>query len=117
MTLTGSIAQINTTLAAANNVGYRGVADFNGSDTLTITTNDHGNSGIDPGLSGTATSEQDTDTVSITVTAVNDAPVATITPVSYAATEQVGLTLKNTGISISDVDAGSGSMTVTLAVA
>ena len=116
VTLTGSIAQINTTLAAANNVGYRGVADFNGSDTLTITTNDHGNSGIDPGLSGTATSEQDTDTVSITVTAVNDAPVATITPVSYAATEQVSLTLKNAGLSISDVDAGSGSMTVTLAV-
>ena len=55
--------------------------------------------------------------MSITVTAVNDAPVATITPVSYAATEQTSLTLKGTGLSISDVDAGSGSMTVTLAVA
>ena len=117
VTLTGSITEINTTLAAVNNVVYRGVADFNGNDTLTITTNDHGNTGIDPGLSGTATSEQDTDTVSITVTAVNDAPVATITPVSYAATEQTSLTLKGTGLSISDVDAGSGSMTVTLAVA
>ena len=116
VTLTGSVAQINTTLAAINNVVYKGDVDFNGSDTLTITTNDHGNTGIDPGLSGTATSEQDSDTVSITVTAVNDAPVATITPASYAKTEQAALNLKNNGLSISDVDAGSGSMTVTLAV-
>src|SRR5256885_749119 len=56
------------------------------------------------------------DTATINITAVNDAPVATITPTSYAATEQTALTLKNTGLSISDVDAGSGSMSVTLAV-
>ena len=52
----------------------------------------------------------------ITVTTVNDAPTATITPASYAATEQVALTLKNTGLSISDADAAAGSMTVTLSV-
>ena len=63
VTLTGSIAQINTTLAAINNVVYKGVLDFNGSDTLTITTNDHGNTGIDPGLTGTASSEQDSELV------------------------------------------------------
>ena len=45
-----------------------------------------------PGLSDTST---------INITAVNDAPVATITPTSYAATEQTALTLKNTGLSIS----------------
>ena len=116
VTLTGSVAQINATLAAANNVIYRGTSDFNGSDALTITTNDHGNTGIDPGLSGAGNSEQDTDTVSITITAVNDAPVATITPVSYAATEQTAVSLKANGLSISDADAGSSSMTVTLAV-
>jgi hypothetical protein len=54
--------------------------------------------------------------VAITVTAVNDAPVATITPASYAATEQTSLTLKGTGLSVSDVDAGSGSATATLSV-
>ena len=42
--------------------------------------------------------------------------MATITPASYAKTEQVALNLKNNGLSISDVDAGSGSMSVTLAV-
>ena len=52
----------------------------------------------------------------ISVAAVNDPPVATITPATYAATEQVALTLKNTGLSISDVDAAAGSMSVTLSV-
>lgn len=51
-----------------------------------------------------------------TVAAVNDAPVATITPTSYNATEQTALTLKGSGLSISDVDAASGSMTATLSV-
>ena len=45
MTLTGTLAQINTTLAAANNVVYRGVPNFNGSDTLTVSTSDGGNTG------------------------------------------------------------------------
>src|SRR5207249_3431055 len=56
------------------------------------------------------------DTATINITAVNDAPVATITPTSYAATEQVALSLKNNGLSVSDVDAGSASITVTLSV-
>ena len=57
-----------------------------------------------------------TKAVAITVTNVNDAPVATITSATYAATGQTSLTLKGTGLSISDEDAGSGSMTVTLSV-
>ena len=70
---------------------------------------DNGNTGTGGDLVSTATS-------TINITAVNDAPVATITPASYSNTEQVALNLKNNGLSISDVDAGSGSMTVTLAV-
>ena len=79
------------------------------SSTLTLTVHDNGNTGTGGDLVSVATS-------TINITAVNDAPVATITPVSYAATEQTSLTLKGTGLSISDVDAGSGSMSVTLAV-
>ena len=63
VTLTGTVAQINTTLAAANNVVYKGVANFNGSDTLTVLTNDAGNTGTGGPL-------PDSDTVAITVTAV-----------------------------------------------
>ena len=56
------------------------------------------------------------DTASLVVTAVNDAPVATITPLTYAATEQVNLTLHGTGLSVADVDAGAASLTATLSV-
>ena len=80
VTLTGSQTAIDTTLAASNNVVYRGSLNFNGSDTLTVTTNDNGNTGIDPGLTDGATAEQDVDTVAINVTAVNvAAPVFDLT--------------------------------------
>jgi len=75
VTLTGSQAEINATLAATSGVIYRGNLNFSGTDTLTVTTNDQGNTGLDPGLTGNATSEQDQDTVMINVAAVNDAPV------------------------------------------
>ena len=48
------------------------------SSTLTLTVHDNGNTGTGGDLVSVATS-------TINITAVNDAPVATITPVSYAA--------------------------------
>jgi hypothetical protein len=57
-----------------------------------------------------------TNTATLTVNAVNDAPTAVITPTNYAATEQTTLDLKNTGLSVGDVDAGNGRVTVTLSV-
>jgi Ca2+-binding RTX toxin-like protein len=65
VTLTGTVAQINTTLAALNNVVYKGALNYNGSDTITILTNDHGNTGSGGPLT-------DSDTVAITVTPVSD---------------------------------------------
>ena len=100
VTLTGSQTQINTTLAALNNVVYRGAVDFNGSDTLTVTTSD-----------GTLT---DTDTKAITVSAVNDAPVNVV---GGAVTVAKNTNLSITGLSVSDADAGSASITTTLSVA
>jgi hypothetical protein len=90
-------------LGADGQLTYTPTADFNGTPSFTYTISD--------GQGGTADA-----TVNLTVTAVNDAPVATITPLTYSATEQTTLHLHGTGLSISDVDAGSGSMTVTLAV-
>ena len=43
--LSGTLAQINATLAAAGNILYRGAQDFFGNDTLTLTTNDGGSTG------------------------------------------------------------------------
>ena len=59
---------INTAL---DGLSFLPTANFSGSDTLTITTNDQGNT-------GSGGPRSDTDTVAITVTAVNDAPVNTV---------------------------------------
>ena len=94
---------------AEGNAGlkFTPTANFSGSGSFTIQAS---TSNGDGGLGGSTVN------ATITVNAVNDGPVASITPATYAATEQVALTLKNTGLSISDVDAASGSMTVTLSV-
>ena len=57
-----------------------------------------------------------TATTTVHVTASNNAPVAVITPPTYSATEQTVLSLKNNGLSVSDVDGGTGSETITLSV-
>jgi predicted ATP-dependent Lon-type protease len=74
--------------------------------TLTVGINDGGNSG-----SGGA--QTDSDTVTLQVAAVNDAPVVT-TPISINVNEDVVTAL--TGISFADVDAGSGTVTATFSV-
>jgi hypothetical protein len=66
MTFDGTVAEVNTALAS---VTFRGTLNFFGSAQVSLTTNDQGNSGSGGSLS-------DTDTVAITVNAVNDAPVA-----------------------------------------
>ena len=107
VTLTGTVDQINATLSATNAVTYNPTANYSGSDTLTMTTSDGGNTGS----GGTLT---DTDTVGITVTAVNDAPVNTVST-AQSTNEDTAKVI--TGLSISDADAGSGTVTVTLSVA
>ena len=106
MTFTGTVANINTAL---NGMAFTPTANYTGAASVQIATSDQGNTGS----GGTLT---DSDTVNITVNAVNDAPTATITPASYAATEQTTLTLHGTGLSIADVDAGGASVTATVSV-
>ncbi|MDY7229133.1 Ig-like domain-containing protein [Hyalangium rubrum] len=66
VTFTGTQADINAALAGLT---FTPDANYNGPATLTLTTNDQGNSGDGGPLS-------DTDTVEINVTPVNDAPTA-----------------------------------------
>jgi VCBS repeat-containing protein len=75
VTITATQNEINATFGNAAGVTYLNTLDFNGVETLTMTTNDQGFNGNDPGLSGTGTSESDQDTVTINIAAVNDAPV------------------------------------------
>ena len=95
VTITGTAAQINAALAG---LAYTGNLDFNGADTLTVATSD-----------GTAT---DTDTIAITVNAVNDAPVNTV-PGAQSVAEDT--TLPIAGVSVADID--SSALTTTLSVA
>ena len=107
MTFQGTIADINAALAG---LVFRPTADYNGGGaSLQIVTDDLGNTG-----GGGAKS--DSDLISILVTAVNDAPTATIGPASYTATEQVALALHGTGLSVADIDAGLAMINMTLSV-
>ncbi len=101
LTLSGSLADINNTLAS---LVYQGDQHFNGNDTLTILSTD----------SDTAT---DSDTIAITVAAVNDTPEVSGPGSAYTVNEQNNLTIHGTGFSVTDVDAASGTMTATIAVA
>ncbi|MCE4224898.1 tandem-95 repeat protein [Methylobacterium sp. C25] len=106
--LTGSLSAINSAL---NGLRYRGNADYNGADTLTIVTNDNGNS-------GTGGAKSDTDTLAITVTAVNDAPINTV-PSAQTVDEDTDLVLSSANgnaVTVSDIDAGGGNLSTTLSV-
>ena len=94
---------------------YTPAADFNGSDSFTYTVTDRGdpdNCGA-PDRGATAP-ESDTGTVSITVSAVNDAPVNTLPAGPVLALQDTNTPIN--GISVADVDAGADDVEVTLSV-
>jgi VCBS repeat-containing protein len=100
VTITGTLAQINALLGgdASSTVNYINNSDTpSGHTTLTFSVTDNGNL--------TAT-----DVATIFIAAVNDAPTAAIGPASYNATEQTSLNLKNNGLVVGDVDAGTTSI-------
>ncbi len=89
----------SVTFAANGAITYTPNANFNGTDSFTYTV-----------TSGGVT---ETATVTVTVTPVNDAPVNTL-PATFSTNEDTSLALS--GLSIADVDASAGTMTVTLGV-
>jgi VCBS repeat-containing protein len=105
LTLSGTQAQINAALAS---LSYQGNSNFNGSDTLTV-------------LSTDGNGMTDSDTVSITVSSVNDGPVNTV-PGAQTVNEDTALSIS--GVSVNDVDGNlsttqltvtNGAVTVSLA--
>jgi hypothetical protein len=105
LTLSGTIANINAFIGASN-VIFTTAANATSDVTLTVSINDGGNSG-----SGGA--QTDSDTVTLQVAAVNDAPLVT-TPLSINVNEDVVTAL--TGISFADIDAGGSTVTATFSV-
>jgi VCBS repeat-containing protein len=96
---TGTLANVN---AGLNTLSYQGSSNYNGPDTLTMTTDDQGNTGSGGALS-------DTDAVGITVNPVNDAPVATND--TYGTNEDTQLNVPAPGVLNNDTDIDSGSLT------
>ncbi len=82
VTVTGTKANLNAALASLT---YTPTANYHGSATLTVTVNDLGSTG-----SGGA--RQDVRTVALTVTPLNDQPVATTNVVLPAVSEDVAAT-------------------------
>jgi hypothetical protein len=70
-----SQSEIDATLAATNGLTYSPTPDYNGTDTLTVTTNDRGFTGADPG-GADPNSEETVSTRTIQISAVDDPPVA-----------------------------------------
>ena len=108
MVFTGTLANIN---AALNGLAFSPTANASGAALLTLTTNDQGNTGAGGALN-------DSDSVSITVTAVNDAPVNTV-PGAQATSEDTPLVFSGGNgnqIAIADVDAAAGLVRVSLSV-
>jgi hypothetical protein len=97
--LTGTVSAINAALAATSGVTYVGTANYNGADTLTMLTSDLGSTGA----GGVKT---DSDTVSISVTAVNDAPTASGTVPNQTAVVSQPYTSLDLSTYFADVDAG-----------
>ncbi len=105
--LTGSIATLNAFIAAGQ-LQYLSAHDFSGSDTLSIAINDNGYTGP---ASSPVTPLTASTTVALLVEAVNDAPLVSLRYPVFPIANRGATRLR--GISFSDVDAGSGVMTVT----
>ncbi|PAU65348.1 DUF4347 domain-containing protein, partial [Pseudomonas indica] len=104
----GNLQDLNDFLASGF-LAFRTDANATGNAVLTIEVEDFGNT-------GSGGSKTDTATVTLVVTAVNDAPVNSLPPAQSVDQDNDLVFSSGNGnpISISDVDAGSGNVRVTL---
>ncbi len=104
ITVTGTLTDLNNAL---DTLTYQPDLNYFGSDTFTLTIDDQGNTG-----GGDLT---DFDTAGITVSAVNDDPEnGGSLPTDIAVAEDVSSNVDLSAVDFSDVDADSGTLTVTL---
>lgn len=108
LTLTGSVASINTMIAGGN-VLFNPASNATGDVTLTLNINDNGNTGSGGAQNVTAA-------ITLRIAAVNDAPVNSI-PAAQSVQADGALVFNAANgnlISVSDVDVGGGTMRMTL---
>jgi len=102
---------VQPAISPTGTLTFTSAPDANGSATVSVTLKDNG--GTANGGSDTSTTQQFT----ITVNAVNDAPVNTVPGATQQVTENSTLTFSTANanaISIADIDAGGGAMRETL---
>ncbi|MBC9929142.1 gliding motility-associated C-terminal domain-containing protein [Chitinophaga qingshengii] len=109
LVMVGSITDVNTYISTGNLV-YTPAANNTADVGLTINVNDQGNTGIDPGTSGDASSESAQITQTLRFAAVNDAPTLSV-PTSIDVTEDVTTIIR--GITVADVDADPNDVRLT----
>ncbi len=106
--LTGTVSAVNTAL---DGLGYTPDANYNGGDTITVASDDQGNSG--------GAARADSDTIAVTLAAVNDGPQNTVPSTTQTVNEDTNLVFSGANgnaISIDDADAGASPVKVTLGV-
>jgi hypothetical protein len=108
MTFVGTLAEIN---AALDGMAFLPNANYSGAASLQITSDDQGNTGSGGALA-------DTDTVNITVGAVNDAPALALPGMQApSSTTVIFSTAGNNAITVSDVDSAGMPLRLTLTAA
>ncbi|NKB36753.1 MAG: DUF4347 domain-containing protein [Gammaproteobacteria bacterium] len=88
--ISGTIAEIDDLLTnggGGGSISYTAPGVPSPTTTFTVTVNDEGNTGNDPGLSGTPTSEEGSNSVIIALIEINDAPTLTATDLDPTFTE------------------------------
>lgn len=103
VTLTGTLAQINTTLASSQALTYRTDSDYAGGDALVMVSDDLGNSGV----ASTPAQTTDTDSTSLSIQAVNDAPVISLGNTTLTYLENDPAQLIYTDLILGDIDSST----------
>ena len=122
ITLTGSLANLNSFLNQTDAFVYGPALNVNGDIEVTVTVDDGGGPGADGSNipnrddTGTNTSEDGTATFDLNIRAVNDAPELTV-PASVNSFEGIDFTFENSeALDLVDVDSASGTISVSLSV-
>jgi|GEM_PF-2366201 len=106
LTVSGTESDLNSALATLD---YQGDTDYFGTDTVTATISDEGNTGTDPGLTGDDSSEVATATVSLDVQPVPDAPTISAIPDQTTDEDQ---SLSGVAFTVDDAETAAGSLTL-----
>ena len=116
VSFSGTLAQINALLTGTGTgtVVYNNSSNTPSASTpITLTVNDGGNTGADPGLTADGSSEEDSASQTINIAATNDNPGATGLVTDISVTEDVLSNVDLSAVSFTDPDA-AGTLTVTL---